>query len=265
MHTLNYLQKYANINSLILGISGGIDSALAAILAYNIINSEHNIRDIKLHGRFLNIYNGKDENDRANKVGDMFCDSYSTENLEPWFESSIKFMFPNETNEEIDMSEKIRRGNIRARLRMIYLMDLAHRNNGMVLSTDNYTEYMLGFWTLHGDVGNFGMFQNLWKTEIYGLANWLVKNNFYGAYVLKSCIDAIPTDGLGITSSDFDQMGGLKSYTDIDNELLKIINFKKNDKTRINNDILNMSIKSNFKRSDPYNIPRKDLIRKLIL
>ena len=94
---------------------------------------------------------------------------------------------------------------------MIYLFDLAHFKEGMVLSTDNYTELMLGFWTLHGDVGNFGLLQYLWKTEVYGLAKHLEaeyrsKNQHDKADALKHSIDALPTDGLGITTSDFDQI-----------------------------------------------------------
>lgn len=46
-------------------------------------------------------------------------------------------------------------GNIQARLRMIYLYNLASIHKGLVLSTDNQTEYQLGFWTIHGDVGDF--------------------------------------------------------------------------------------------------------------
>lgn len=46
-------------------------------------------------------------------------------------------------------------------------------HKGLVMSTDNQTEYQLGFWTIHGDVGDFDPIQDLWKTEVYGLANYL--------------------------------------------------------------------------------------------
>lgn len=55
-------------------------------------------------------------------------------------------------------------GNIQARLRMIYLYNLASIHKGLVMSTDNQTEYQLGFWTIHGDVGDFDPIQDLWKT-----------------------------------------------------------------------------------------------------
>jgi len=67
---------------------------------------------------------------------------------------------------------------MKARIRMILLYDLAGGNDGMVLSTDNYTEYLLGFWTLHGDVGDFGMIQSLWKTEVYDMVEWIRDNEF---------------------------------------------------------------------------------------
>lgn len=56
-----------------------------------------------------------------------------------------------------------------ARCRMMYLYDIASRHKGLVMSTDNQTEYQLGFWTIHGDVGDFDPIQDLWKTEVYEL------------------------------------------------------------------------------------------------
>ena len=93
---------------------------------------------------------------------------------------------------------KIRMGNIKARLRMIYLYNLASKSNGLVLSTDNFTEYMLGFWTLHGDVGDFGIIQKVLKgLELYDIARYLD--------VPQEIIDAKPDDGLGIAGGDEDR------------------------------------------------------------
>lgn len=57
--------------------------------------------------------------------------------------------------EQSKMQTPIANGNIQARLRMIYLYNLASIHKGLVMSTDNQTEYQLGFWTIHGDVGDF--------------------------------------------------------------------------------------------------------------
>jgi nicotinamide-nucleotide amidase len=99
----------------------------------------------------------------------------------------------------ITHEDKVRLGNIKARTRMVFLYNKAQEQKGLVLSTDNLTEYYLGFWTLHGDVGDLGLIQELWKTEVYGMGEVL------GGPVLE-CVNANPTDGLGITDSDIDQL-----------------------------------------------------------
>ncbi len=99
-----------------------------------------------------------------------------------------------------------------------------HAIHGMVLSTDNYTELLLGFWTLHGDVGDYGMIQNLWKTEVYAMARYIVNNldNKKAKNALQLCIDAVATDGLGITNNDLEQIQA-KTYEEVDQILLKMI------------------------------------------
>lgn len=129
----------------------------------------------------------------------------------------------------------ISKGNIQARLRMIYLYNLASIHKGLVMSTDNQTEYQLGFWTIHGDVGDFDPIQGLWKTEVYELAKWLI-GYYYGCGIkkevdadgarkicdmceaIKKSMSLTPTDGLGISNSDLDQIGA-KSYYDVDRVL----------------------------------------------
>ena len=109
------------------------------------------------------------------------------------------------------------------------------------MSTDNQTEYQLGFWTIHGDVGDFDPIQDLWKTEVYGLANYLrdrykskaleaLHNDYketcdkYRAmsYALYSSCKLIPTDGLGISNSDLEQIGA-RTYYDVDRVLQTLI------------------------------------------
>lgn len=64
-----------------------------------------------------------------------------------------------------DMSEVIKK--LEPRCRMMYLYDIASIRKGLVMSTDNQTEYQLGFWTIHGDVGDFDPIQDLWKSNLY--------------------------------------------------------------------------------------------------
>jgi NH3-dependent NAD+ synthetase len=167
---------------------------------------------------------------------------------------------------------------------MVHLYDLAYRTRGMVLSTDNYTELMVGFWTLHGDVGDYGLIQNLWKTEVYDLSNWLcnrVELSNGQSKALRDCVNAVPTDGLGITSSDLDQLGA-STYGEVDKILKTWLvedidsfswdnflfypgriedyeEFSKYRESLKGHPVVQRHLKSIFKRNNPYNIPRNRL------
>ena len=259
-----YLTKNNQLQSLVIGLSGGIDSALTCILANEIIKD---IPNVTLIGRSLPIETNKTEEiSRAEEIGRLFCDDFETHDLtdayKNFYEQIVsKKRIKNLLHTKL-FEEKIRKGNIKARIRMIYLFDLAHFHKGMVLSTDNFTELMLGFWTLHGDVGNFGLFQYLWKTEVYGLARYLEteyrkKNQQDKADVLKHSIDAVPTDGLGITSSDFDQIK-VPDYATADKILLRYLNGDPVDKEH---PVIKRYKSTKFKRLDPLSIKREDMFK----
>jgi NAD+ synthetase len=155
-------------------------------------------------------------------------------------------------------SFKIRMGNVKARMRMLYLYDLAQSSSGMVLSTDNYTELLLGFWTLHGDVGDYGMIQNLWKSEVYDMARYLASemDDTNAAEALLSCVDAVATDGLGITNSDLDQLKAA-SYAVVDEILIDYLRYPhKYDGDNLH-PVIERHLQSDYKRENPYNIPRE--------
>lgn len=140
--------------------------------------------------------------------------------------------------EEMPSRTPIANGNLQARCRMMYLYDLAGLKQGLVMSTDNQTEYQLGFWTIHGDVGDFDPIQDLWKTEVYELAKWLEYKyghdsvtastadestfNIQAMKAMQASAALTPTDGLGISNSDLDQIGA-KSYAEVDDILQTLI------------------------------------------
>lgn len=256
-NTISYLKRNPNIESLVIGISGGVDSALTTVLARKAISLfEDNDRQIKLIGRTLPVETKAEETLRALEIGRLFCDDF----LELSLEGIYKKIRTKSTKSEFN--DKIRRGNIKARLRMMVLYHLAHLNNGIVLSTDNYTEYLLGFWTLHGDVGDFGMLQNLWKTEVYGIAKYVYEKfrdaNFKKeALAIQSCINAIPTDGLGITNSDLDQLGA-SSYSDVDNILIAHMN---GNNSWQDHRVIRRHKRTEFKRNNPESIGREELLK----
>jgi len=228
----NYI-KDNHLQSCVLGISGGIDSTISACLASPICKE----LNIPLIGRSLPTISNHDiEIDVADLVGNVFCDNYAKKSIEADY---IQLLGSLEREGEIS---KLQRGNIKARLRMIYLRHLASVHKGVVLDNDNFTEWNLGFWTVGGDSPmdiNLGL-HYLWKTEIYELANYL-----YDSYLLKGkvtqpteqsnallqSIKLIPTDGNGVSSSDCEQFG-LDNYEQVD-DVLKTMYFPENGMNNI--------------------------------
>lgn len=289
--TVKYITKN-NLKAMVLGISGGIDSTVVAAICHEVSKKT----GIPLIGRSLPIRNKNDEFDVSKLVGEAFCDDFKIVGLyRQYRDLLLEIVYQEEgkdmsilSMEQSKMQTPIANGNIQARLRMIYLYNLASIHKGLVMSTDNQTEYQLGFWTIHGDVGDFDPIQGLWKTEVYGLANWLV--SYYrsnkGSYVpsdntaerdkrwdmedaLIKSIALTPTDGLGISNSDLDQVGA-KSYYDVD-RVLQTLTCKaspENDKLQdeltselgpdVVGKITERHLKSRFKRLlSPIIVPRE--------
>lgn len=207
----NYLQ------SCVLGVSGGIDSTVSACIASPVCKE----LNIPLIGRSLPTgTNKQSECDVADLIGNTFCTDYKVVALDrTYLEIEEKFI-----GEEGSISN-LQKGNIKARLRMMYLRNLASIHNGVVLDNDNFTEWNLGFWTVGGDSPmdiNLGL-HYLWKTEIYELAEYLVTN--YAAQdklkesnAIIESIKLTPTDGNGVSNSDCEQFG-LDNYEQVDDVL----------------------------------------------
>ncbi|RLD63502.1 MAG: NAD(+) synthase [Bacteroidetes bacterium] len=255
----NYISEN-KIKSLVVGISGGIDSALTVALAKPVCDE----LNIPLIGRSITIETNKeDEISRAQAIGESFVTDFKEVNLTKGFLAFADLITESDNEETKSTAYKIRRGNIKARTRMVYIYDLASKNGGMVLSTDNYTELLLGFWTLHGDVGDYGMIQNLWKTEVYAMSRYIVSQleNEHEKKALEDCITAVATDGLGITNSDLDQIQA-KSYEEVDQILLKLIYNTEDLKDFENHPVIQRKRNSEFKRNNPFNIPREQITDK---
>lgn len=238
--TADYLLKN-NIKAQILGISGGIDSTVTAAICHEVSKQT----GIPLIGRSLPIKNKEDEFNTSKLVGEAFCDDFKIVNLSENLDDFIITIQSAETKfgkfgifAGNWIQTPITNGNIQARFRMIYLYNLASLYKGLVLSTDNQTEYQLGFWTLHGDVGDFNPLQDLWKTEVYDLAGWLSdyykELKYYQKYeAINWSIGLTPTDGLGISNSDLDQIGA-ESYSEVDNILQDFLAFAEDYKNKKN-------------------------------
>lgn len=268
----NYLIKY-KIKSLVIGVSGGLDSGINSAILYPICKE----LGIPLIGRYIHIESNKEEEKkRAEEIGKAFCTNYDSVDLTELYHISLPFY---EEKKVINptFNDKIRRGNIKARMRMIKLYNIAQENSGIVVDNDNMTEHLLGFWTLNGDVGDITLLASLYKTEVFEFAKFIrdeykKKNGKFEKEItaLDNVINAVPTDGLGITSSDVEQFGA-KSYEEVDDILITYKNFFDGLKLEdIDGDtfdalceeygkdtvdkVIQRHLNSNFKRNHPFKI-----------
>jgi NAD+ synthetase len=199
---LSEYREQAGVSAAVLGMSGGVDSAVTAAL-------------LKAAGwRVIGYTLPIDQDPVETERGAEACHTLGLEHLHIDLSRQYRDLIAGlgTLDEELRLSDTVplrtRRGNIRARLRMITLYDQAHRWGGLVASTDNFSELGAGFWTLHGDVGDLAPVQSLLKSwEI----PWMARA--YG--VPERTWRAKPTDGLGIGEGDEAQIGATYLEWDI--------------------------------------------------
>jgi NAD+ synthase len=204
-HIVNWLKDYAinaKVKGFVIGVSGGIDSAVTSTLCaktgLDVLCVEMPIHQAKSQVsralRHIDWLKSNFENVRMTKV-----------NLTPIFDSLIEALPTVENEEERFMSL----ANTRARLRMTTLYYFAALQKYLVAGTGNKVEdFGVGFYTKYGDGGvDLSPIANLLKTEVYEVANYLGIN--------QDIIDAAPTDGLwGDDRTDEDQIGA--SYPELE-------------------------------------------------
>jgi NAD+ synthase len=204
-HIVNWLKSYAidaKVNGFVIGVSGGIDSAVTSMLCAK--------TGLKLVCVEMPIHQAESQVSRAlehiNYLKDNFSNVSSVKvDLTNTFEN-FKNQVPNARNKTtVDLAL----ANTRARLRMTTLYYLAGLNGLVVAGTGNKVEdFGVGFYTKYGDGGvDLSPIADLLKSEVYELANYL--------NVVKSIQTAQPTDGLfGDSRTDEDQIGA--SYDELE-------------------------------------------------
>ena len=206
----DYIQTN-KLKSVVLGLSGGIDSTVSAVICHL---ATKDLPEVTFIGRSLPIkYQAAPRVVIANELGEILCDDFAEVNLCKMYKGFREFFYD---NEEEPKDTTISDGNIMARLRMMYLYQLASNCKGMVIDTDNMTEHMLGFYTIHGDVGDYNVgISHLWKHEIWELAEVLKNYVPEATSIIQESINQQPTDD-NTTGTDMDQIAPGATYGDVD-------------------------------------------------
>ena len=160
----DYVRK-CGFQSVILGLSGGIDSALIAVIAADALGAE-NVWGVSLPARYSSAGSLTDAGQLAKNLGLR----YDVLSIEPVFnavEAQLQAVFagtkPNEAEE-----------NIQSRLRGVTLMALANKFGTLVLTTGNKSEMAVGYCTLYGDMnGALAPIADVLKTDVYQMARWV--------------------------------------------------------------------------------------------
>jgi len=160
----DYVHK-CGFKSVILGLSGGIDSALIAVIAADALGAE-NVRGVSLPARYSSGGSLTDAEKLARNLGIR----YDVLPIEPVFnavEAQLQNVFagtkPNEAEE-----------NIQSRLRGVTLMALSNKFGALVLTTGNKSEMAVGYCTLYGDMnGALAPIADVLKTDVYKIARWV--------------------------------------------------------------------------------------------
>jgi NAD+ synthase (glutamine-hydrolysing) len=154
-------------STIILGLSGGIDSALTAYLAVRAIGKS-NVVGVTMPSKYSSKGSVDDSYELAANLG-MAC---STIPIEPMVEGVMETLLPSFENKAPDFTEE----NIQARLRGITLMALSNKHGHLLLTTGNKSELAIGYCTLYGDMcGALNPIGDLYKTQVYQICEHINK------------------------------------------------------------------------------------------
>ena len=161
------IRDYVNKNrfpGVVVGLSGGIDSALVTAIATDALGSER-VRTVMMPYRYTSSESLRDAEACAKALGLR----YDVLPIEAAVAGVQKTLAPVLAEREPDTTEE----NIQARVRGIILMAISNKFGGMVVTTGNKSEMSVGYATLYGDMnGGFNPGKDLYKTEVYRLARW---------------------------------------------------------------------------------------------
>ena len=237
----DYVKKN-NFQGVIVGLSGGIDSALTLCIAVDALGPE-NVEALIMPSR----YTAKMSTDDACALAKKLKVPYEIISIEPPFTAFLEALKPIFKKSPVDTTEE----NIQARSRGILLMAISNKYNKLVLTTGNKSEMSVGYATLYGDMaGGYSPLKDVWKTLVYQLAIWRNKNR---KVIPERIINRPPTAELRDNQLDQDT---LPDYEILDQILEQYIELDKRPEEIIRNGfdeetvykIVNLVDKNEYKR-----------------
>jgi len=191
--------------SAVLGLSGGIDSALTAVLAARALGAQ-NVTTIAMPSRYTASMSNEDAETLAKRLGV----SFHTIAIEGIFQSYLTALAPLFAGRQPDVTEE----NLQARIRGTLLMAFSNKTGALLLSTGNKSELATGFCTLYGDMaGGLAAIGDLSKTAVYALSRWFNRER---EVIPPRILDRPPTAELRENQTDQDT---LPPYEDLDQVL----------------------------------------------
>ena len=192
--TRDYIHK-AGFTKVLIGLSGGIDSALTATIASDALGCE-NVIGIAMPSRYSSKGSVVDAEKLANNLGIKIW-SVPIEAAHSAFDEMLAGFF---SNTPTGVAEE----NVQSRIRGNILMTLSNKFGWLVLCTGNKSEMAMGYATLYGDMaGGFNVLKDVPKTMVYNLANWRNKSNFV---IPRNTLTKPPSAELKPSQKDMDTL-----------------------------------------------------------
>ena len=190
----DYCRK-CNFRSAVLGLSGGVDSAVTAVIAVDALGAE-NVTGVSMPSPYSSRGSIDDARGLARNLGIKFVEIPIAEAFKV-FKAQFKDIFK-------DLPENETEENMQPRLRAMTLMALSNKFGHLVLSTGNKSELSVGYCTIYGDMaGGLGVISDVPKTTIYEFARWI---NRRGEIIPTSTIEKAPSAELKPNQKDQDTL-----------------------------------------------------------
>jgi len=187
-----------HVSQAVIGLSGGIDSAVVAVLACEALGAE-NVLGVLMPSRFSSHHSVTDANSLADNLG-METVTLFIENPVASVETLLETPFAQWDKSAPDVTEE----NIQARMRGLLLMAISNKTGRMLLSTGNKSEMAVGYATLYGDMaGGFAVLKDVYKTQVYALAKHFNRKR---VVIPQNTIDKPPSAELRPDQKDSDSL-----------------------------------------------------------